>query len=468
MALLNSVKRRLVVLHLAVVLVVGVTLPLVLYWRVDATARALHERALREQAQQIAQYLHRQPDGHWSLELPQELRQLYSGSYDRYGFSVVTASGQVLFSNYQNDPPLFRHDPHSQQPTYFAGDEGQAHLFGASVPITLGDATLWLHITEDQAHRDVLIDDIVAGFLPLTTLVIIPVLFALVGADLYIFGRALEPLTRASSLAQLISPAHPDLRLPEAGMPLEATPLVRAVNAALDRLAHGILIQREFLADAAHELRTPLAILRAQVENFTGSEATRALLTDIEGMTRIVNQLIDGVEAESLAVKPDERADIQAIGAEVAAFMAPVAVAQGKNIALSGDVGPVWVQGSSPALFRAVRNLVENAITHTPAGTTVEVLISREGTITVSDEGAGIPTDQREVIFQRFWRGDRQHAGGTGLGLAIVSSIVRAHGGRVEVCDAPVRGAAFVINLHRAASQPPISGCPPASPRASP
>src|SRR5262249_34879244 len=155
--------------------------------------------------------------------------------------------GQVLFSNYQTDPPLFRHDPHSQQPTYFAGDEGQARLFGASIPVTVDDATLWLHITQDQAHRDVLIDDIVAPFLPLTTLVVVPILLALVGAGRLIFGRALEPLTRASRLAQLISPSRPDLRLPEAGMPLEATPLVRAVNAALDRLAQGILIQREFL-----------------------------------------------------------------------------------------------------------------------------------------------------------------------------------------------------------------------------
>jgi signal transduction histidine kinase len=398
MVLLNSVRRRLVVLHLTAVIAVGVTLPLVLDWRVDATARALHERALREQAQQIAQYLHSEPDGHWSLELPSELRELYSRSYDRYGFSVVTASGYVLFSNYQNDLPLFRHDPHSQQPTYFAGDDRQARLFGASVPITSGGATLWLHITEDEAHRDVLIDDIVAEFLPLTILVIIPILLGLVSADLYIVGRALEPLTRASRLAQLISPAHPDLRLPEDGMPLEATPLVRAVNAALDRLAQGILIQREFLADAAHELRTPLAILRAQVENLTGSEVTRALLADIDSMTRIVNQLIDGVEAESLAVKPDECADIRAISAEVAAFMAPVAVVQSKDIALSGDEGPVWVRGSSPALFRAVRNLVENAITHTPTGTTVEILIGREGTITVSDEGAGIPADQRSAM----------------------------------------------------------------------
>jgi signal transduction histidine kinase len=453
-SLLNSIKGRLIALHLIAVLAICVVLPLALYWRVDATARALHERALREQAEQIATYLHRLPDGSWSLDLPEDLRQLYSTGYARYGFAIVTKSGRVLFSTREHDQPLFRSDPLADQPSYFERNVGQARLFGASVPMGRAGETVWIQISQDQAHRDVLIDDIVAEFLPHTAWVIIPILLVLVGIDLLIFGRALQPLVEASTLVQRISPVRTDLRLPEARMPREVAPLVRAVNEALGRLERGFITQREFLADAAHDLRTPLAILRAEAEALADREAARALVSDIEGMTRIVNQLIDVAESDSLTINQNDLADIQSICTDVASFIAPVAVAQGKNIAVIGVAGPVWIHGNSSALFQAIRNLVENAIAHTAPATTVEIAVSNDGTVAVSDEGPGIPLDQREVIFQRFWRGDRRRAGSAGLGLAIVSRIVKAHGGTIEVRDAPLHGAVFSVSLRHAIIAP--------------
>src|ERR1700678_974979 len=135
-------------------------------------------------------------------------------------------------------------------------------------------------------------------------------------------------------------------------------------------------------------------------------------------MARIVSQLIDIAESDALMIEAGDRADLRAICAEVVEFMAPIAVAQGKSIAVVGAADSVWVAGKGSALYRAVRNLVENAITHTAPGTTVEVVVGTDGTVVVSDEGMGVPADQRELIFQRFWRGERRDAGGTGLGLA--------------------------------------------------
>jgi signal transduction histidine kinase len=447
--LLSSIKGRLIALHLIAVLSVCIVLPIALYWRVDSTARALHERALREQAGQIVQYLHESPSGEWSLDLPDELRQLYSAGYERYGFAIVAKSGRVLFSTREHDEPLFQGDPRGDQPAYFERNVRASRLFGASVPVAAGNERLWVQISQDQAHRDVLIDDIVAEFLPHVAWVIVPILLVLVCIDLIIFGRALQPLVEASTSAQRISPANTHLRLPEARMPREVAPLVRAVNAALDRLEHGFITQREFLADAAHELRTPLAILRAEVEALADGEASQALLRDVDGMARIVSQLIDIAESDSLTIRQDDRADVRAVCAEVAEFMAPMAVAQSKSIALVSEMSQVWVQGNSGALYRAIRNLVENAITHTAPHTTVEISVSEDGTVVISDEGPGVPPDQREFIFQRFWRGDRRRAGSTGLGLAIVSRIVKAHGGSIDVCNGRVRGAVFSVRLPR-------------------
>lgn len=149
MRLFGSIKRRLIALHLIAVLAVSVVLPLALYWRVDATARALHERALREQASQIAQYLHRLPNGEWSLDLPDELRHLYSAAYQRYGFAIVTGSGQVLFSTREHDEPLFRADLRGNEPAYFERNVGASRFFGASVPVTADGQKLWVQISQD-------------------------------------------------------------------------------------------------------------------------------------------------------------------------------------------------------------------------------------------------------------------------------------------------------------------------------
>ena len=306
----GSIKGRLIAMHVIALVAAAVVLPLALYWRVDTTARDLHERALREQAGQIAQYLRRGADGKWTLDLPENLRHLYSISYDRYGFAVLTGSGQVLFSSRGPDEPLFPEPSLVDRPTYGERDVGRSRFFDASVPVTVDAETLWVQISQDQAHRDVLIDDIVAEFLPHVAWVIVPILLALLGIDLLIFRKALHPLEEASALAQKIGPTRTDLRLPEARMPRDVLPLVRAVNEALHRLERGFALQQEFVADAAHELRTPLAILRAEVEALADRQAARELLSDIAGMTRIVNQLIETAEFDRLTIRPGDVADI--------------------------------------------------------------------------------------------------------------------------------------------------------------
>jgi signal transduction histidine kinase len=454
MPVLGSIKRRLIALHLVAVLVVAVVLPLALYWRVDTTATGLHQRALRDQAAQIAPYLRAAPDGRITLDLPAGLRELYSASYGRYGYAVLARDGRVLLGSRPHGETLFPDDPRRDSPSFFQRMLGQSQMFGTSIPYRFNNETVWVQVWEDEEHRDVLIDDIVAEFLPHVAWVILPVLAVLLGIDLAIFGRALRPLEEASRRAGQIGPTQTDIRLPEARMPRDVLPLVRAVNEALERLERGFIMQRDFVSDAAHELRTPLAILRAQVEAIDNPAAQGVLLGDIDGMTRIVNQLIEVAESDALTIGPDEMADLRAVATEVVAFMAPVAIAAGKDVALNDGADPVWVAGNGTALFQAIRNLVDNAIIHTPIGTTVEVTVAADATVTVRDAGVGIPREQRELIFQRFWRGDRSRTGGTGLGLAIVARVVRAHGGRIVVADAHPRGAVLTIGLRPYARVP--------------
>jgi signal transduction histidine kinase len=163
-------------------------------------------------------------------------------------------------------------------------------------------------------------------------------------------------------------------------------------------------------------------------------------------MIRLVNQLLDIAELETFAVDPSDIADLRIVCREVAELVAPLALAQGKTIALSGAERPVWVKGNSETLSRAIRNITENGINHTPRGTAVEIIVSESGSVSVLDHGPGIPEAERELVFRRFWRRDRRRPG-AGLGLSIVRRIVEAHAGTISVENRPTGGALFRLSF---------------------
>ena len=443
----RSIMSWIIFLHAVVVVVAAIILPLVLYWFMNSAARDLHNRSMREQADIVTSYLVLRPDGSWGLDLPLNLRDMFSPAYGRYAYAVLDETGRVLFSSRESGAPVFEPHRHASDAEYIKIERDKKIIAGASVRKELHGRTVWVQVAEDLAHQDVLIDDIVADFFQRVGWVTLPILLLLLAIDIVIFRRAMQPLLLASEKAQHITPAQIDVRLPLEGIPREILPLVTAVNEALDRLEKGFRQQREFTADAAHELRTPLAVLRTRIETLPDQTAAKSLRRDIEGMSRVVSQLLDSAEVDTFVVNPTEKVDLHAVCAEVAEQIGPLAVAQGKSITLSGSLGPVWIRGNPEMLHRAIRNLVENAINHTPRGTAVEIELTERGTVTVLDQGEGIPANEHELIFQRFWRGDHRPAEGAGLGLSIVKRIVEAHGGTIAVKDRPAGGAQFSVSF---------------------
>ncbi len=230
-------------------------------------------------------------------------------------------------------------------------------------------------------------------------------------------------------------------------MPKEIKPLVHTINQALDRLERGFRMQREFTADAAHELRTPLSILQARIDTMADKEKAKELSRDIARMKRIVSQLLDIAELEAFTVGPDETADLNAVCGEVAAFVAPLAVAEAKQIIFDAPECPVPVHGNAEVIFRAVRNVAENAIRHTPERTAVTITVSAEGAVSVADEGQGIAPAERVQIFQRFWRKHRSGSTGAGLGLSIVKRIMDAHRGEIGISEPGEAGCVFTLKF---------------------
>ena len=447
----RSIISRVVALHVIAIGVTSILMPLALYWLLNQAANSLHRDALRSQAATIASFLRPQPDGSVTLDIPPEIQPLYSGGYGLYAYAVLDPAGRVLFSSRPDGSALFSLDESSRGDWIERQRTTGSVLFGVSVARPVGQRMYWIQVAQDLSHRDVIIDDVVTTFFPRVGWITFPILLVLLLIDILIFRRALEPVREASTTAAAIGPARTDVRLPEQAMPAEIVPLVHAVNQAFDRLEGGFRAQRDFTADMAHELRTPLAIMRARVDSLESGPVRDALRTDLVNMTRTVSQVLDIAELESFVVG-DAKADLHAVCAEAVGFMAPLAVDMSKTISLTGAEAPVWVRGHAEALFRAVRNLVDNAIRHTPGGGSIEVDVSADGIVRVIDDGPGVPEAERESIFRRFWRRDRTQAESRGLGLAIVARVAETHDGSVTVDNLPGGGAVFTLRLRPVAS----------------
>jgi len=259
------------------------------------------------------------------------------------------------------------------------------------------------------------------------------VLFSLV--MLFVFGACalitlrytLKPLREVSESAAAISPRALHARLQVKAVPAEIAPLVDSFNRVLERLEQGYRVQQGFLATAAHELKTPLALIRAQTELTKKGRERDSLLSDIQHMTRQVQQLLLLAETSEEQNYILAAVDPRDVGAEAVGYLRRMAEAANVRLTLrdSGPVAP-W-RADRATLFTLLKNLLENAIQHAPEGTEVCVTINAD-TITVRDSGPGVAPEQVARMFERFWRGAHRRDHGAGLGLAICQEIARAHG----------------------------------------
>ena len=238
--------------------------------------------------------------------------------------------------------------------------------------------------------------------------------------------------------------------LPTAGLPEEVAPLVSALNALLQRLAHSLDTQRAFVSDAAHELRSPLTALKLQLQllkrapdEASRTQALDALGAGIERAVRLVEQLLVLARSEP-GVPPTEKQslDLAEVVRQAVADTVPFALSREAEVEFFADA-PVRLHGDRVALAVLARNLLDNAVRYSPRGSRIEVRVNTEGgtpTLQVDDAGPGIPADERGRVFDRFYRHAGHDAEGTGLGLAIVKSVAAGHGATVDLSESPLGG----------------------------
>ena len=292
-----------------------------------------------------------------------------------------------------------------------------------------------------QVAQDLAVRRNMAGNLALRTLgpiaVMMPILMLVVW---WVVSGSLQPVARVRS--QVASRQADDLSpVSDTGLPDEVRPLVQELNLLFGRVRTAFEAQQNFVADAAHELRTPLAALRLQAQSLDRADTPEArqvavgrLTAGIDRATRLVEQLLilarqEATAAEGTAAKT-RPVDLADLARRTAADLASVAAAKGVDLGLQ-QADPASIDGQPDALQILLRNLVDNAVKYTPGGGTVDIsVLSGAGTVAVQveDSGPGIPPDERERVFDRFYRVAGSEAAGSGLGLAIIKAIAERHG----------------------------------------
>lgn len=274
----------------------------------------------------------------------------------------------------------------------------------------------------------------------------------------FVSGQALKPLRKLSQQAEKIDQdSISDIRLNEDTVK-EFRQLSVSVNLMLDRLSESFATQRQFSGNAAHELRTPLAIMQTKLELFAAehknmegdtAELVRSQAEQLDRLSRLVHTLL---EMSNLSSAPrSDRIELAPLVEEIITDLTPLA--SQNDITMEQDCDNVVITGSDALIYRLVFNLIENAVKYNRRGGSVSVSVHKENSdvvVRVSDTGCGIPEEYRESIFQPFFRVDKSRSrqmGGVGLGLALVHEIAVLHGGSVRAEPGNKVGTVFIVTL---------------------
>ncbi len=388
-----------------------------------------------------------------AYELPDELRRRYGTPDTGYVARVRTAQGVVLFSHCDeactqhflpldlNPPSFWLRITEPGYPLSFAG--------GRTVEIGPRAAFIEVAVTGDpqSAVWGVLAEEVLDHMLLPMSLTLLFVL----GATLLSIRAALRPVTAAAEQAERLDPLSPDARLEEAGMPREIAQLAGAVNRSYARTRELMEAQKLFTSAIAHEIRTPLAVIRLELESMD-HPAARRTLGELDELTHFIEQMVMLARLEAADRSGFTAVPLDEIGRDIVGTLAPIVYARGASIAFEESDNP-RVPGNAALLKDAVRNLIENAVRHAGPGVSIIVRTDDGPGICVIDDGRGFdpaPTPGEATDPPGHYR----RAGGLGIGLEIVRRIAALHGGRLEIARLAPHGTKARLVFPREALTP--------------
>ena len=460
-----TLRTRVTVFYTAILAIILLVIFGVLLWIQPQVGLALLDTDLRNEAITIeGVLLNELGEGHdlesAAVEMLSELK------LPERAVAVFAASGRLLAARWGTLPQMAQPAP-----------AGQARELFWSVPTAAGPSRV---LQRPLGSHDEYVVVIAASMTPIarTTTVLrrslvfavpIAVVVAAFGGWL-VMTRGLRPLQVMSREAEQITASAPRKRLGDTGTADELASLANTINELLERLSAALERQREFMADASHELRTPASIARTAAEvtlsgNSRSEGEYREALTIVADQTRRMSRLIDDMlllARADMGRRPMDRAPFYLDEAVNEAVRSLRVLAAPRDVTLAAECPPdLQIIGDEGLIRQLTVNLVDNAIRHSPAGATVGVAVSTDGThavIAVADEGPGVPEKDRARIFDRFIKLDpaRVQHGGAGLGLPIARWIAEMHGGSLVLSENGARGSTFVATLMLSTTEPRV------------
>jgi signal transduction histidine kinase len=437
------ITRRLILV--AGLLMVAQVILVAMHYGLDG--KRLGVRVAAREAERIADDIAAGPTGAPVLALPEEHVKRYRDHSAAYAFRVIGADGAEIAGMNQALFTMPLPDPATAPDLFWRivpGRDGDTRVLvqrfdrispGLLVAIAIAadpDRLAWAALLHE------VIDHVAVPMVPLALL--------LLAVNVYAVRRSLHPLARAAREAAALDARRGGMRLSIGeGLPREVHALVGAVNAALGRADEVLRFQREFTANVAHELRTPLAVLLLHLDEIGGQAAVEAK-SDIQAMARLVDQLLRVAQVEGMSAEDPAEVDLAEVARGVVQQLAPLALDRGRETEFQ-DEGAAVIQGHRDAIAGAVRNLVDNALRAAPKGSVVTVIAGPGPVIEVRDQGPGIDPALQRDLFSRFAQGDKRTRGSTGLGLAIVAKTMEIHDGSVTVSDGPDGGSRFRLTF---------------------
>ena len=411
------------------------------------SATKAYDRALFDTALAIVGQLTIR-DGKPVLPLTAQARDvLLVDKFDQVFFAVRGPNGELLDGEPGLPMPSSRlpKEVWREERYYFDGRLNDRPVRVAALKAERGGETFTVLAGETMVKRNALVREILLGMLLPEMLLIV------VSLGVVWFGvrSGLKPL--ASLREELAGRSQADLRPVTTDVPEEIQPVVNEINELLNRLGHSLDTQRHFVSDAAHQLRTPIAALQAQVEaTLAESEPSthrqlQGILAAAHRLSHLVEQMLMLARAQPSLAKTQPRVVLEEVVQAAAADWLPVAIANG--IDLGFELSPCATYGNSLLLQEVLANLIDNALRHTPRGGSVTVRCGASDDaawLVVEDSGSGIPEADREKVFERFYQSSGGISRGSGLGLAIVREIARQHGGQAAIDRSPELGGARI------------------------
>ncbi|WP_374404699.1 sensor histidine kinase [Niveibacterium sp.] len=427
-----------------------------------------YDRALEANVAAIARLMQVDAMGRVTVNFPAPARALLrADEEDAIYYQVIGPRGELVVGDAELPPPPpepAEDEEHPARALHFAdleiaGEDVRIARRRFLLPEGKGEAIV--QVAETRNKREALASRIVTGVL-LPQFLVIPATVVLVWLGL---TRGIAPLNRLQALIRRRRPA--DLSpIEPASVPEEVRPLIVAFNDMMQRLDENLQAQQRFVADAAHQMRTPLAGLKMQTELALSEhdpqelrESLQRIHTSAERAAHLINQLLALARAEASSHGPSglERIDLEQLVREVATEFVPRALHKGVDLGVETTGWPLAVDGMPVLLREMLKNLIDNAIKYTPSGGHVTVFSAydaarpRVALLGVQDDGVGIPAEDRERVFERFYRVLGSGVEGSGLGLPIVREIADLHAATIRLEAGPDGvGTRFLIEFPRA------------------